>query len=69
MDHTQIKLNELTDVVSNFYHKNELDIYDIMFFYVSGISAIIAQKSDGDFDYENMVEKMKIMVKMVQSQK
>lgn len=61
------KLNKLLEIVKGFYIENDLDVCDIMYFYVSGIASIIAQIKE-EFDYEKFVEQVKVMVEIVKNE-
>lgn len=60
------KLHGLLEVVKDFYVKNNLDIYDLMYFYAIGISGVVSQKEE--FDYEKFVIQIKNMVKIIKNE-
>ena len=57
-------LHKLSNMISDWYMSNDVDVYDLMFFLASSTASIIAQKQD-EFDYDNFVTQIKRMVKMI----
>ena len=60
-------LNKLSEILSDWYMSNDVDVYDLMFFLASSMASIIAQEK-GDYEYEVLMNDLKRMVEIVKSE-